>query len=412
MLDPELDLDILRLFQSHEYYMRYNYNIDRNNLARETTTILQGYDSYYKQHSDNIVFSTFVPYFFNTLHANWMNDDIVYYKHIFSRLTNIKVPDLKPTLVKLQQEELWSQIETAKNNAFDVIKMRDLLSSYIDKEQDDEHDYVCNDDSFLFANSERSEGIRFRLKKLNEILNPLIKGDFGAIFAYTNTGKTLFMISELAHMAQQIKGDGKVLYFNNEGSEDRLLRAIWCSVLQAPFDMIKKHKERAVKAFTKKMHGDKERILLFDTYGKDTSYIEHQCTKYNPKLIIIDQLDNLLSARAKESCKAYGSLYEWARNLSKKYCPVLGATQASGAVTWTDKDGNQVYKKYLEQSDMYDSRVAKQGAMEFCIGLSIDPLFPNKRYISVPRSKLPGKWHEGIRNFDCNMNRNTYTLEN
>lgn len=407
-MHPDLDLTILRIMQKKEYFNSYMNLVDQSMLSKEAKTILNGYNKYYSSNKiDRIDLAKFSPYFLFTLHPNWSTADHEYYKLIFSKLCTLTLDDISTVLERLKSEQLRIKIEQlAQKNDFQAIV--ELIQSRPVELTTEAAEFTLDN---ILVDSERTSGVRFRLSRLNQILNPLLPGDFGCVFGYTNTGKSFFLISESSFIATNLEADKKVLYFTNEGSPQRIKNAIFIAAIGKPLAELSVNKEAAFKEYVQVMHGDKDRIMVFDAYGKDMSWIENECAKHNPGLIVIDQMDNIISDKAKENITSYGSLYERARQLSTKYCPVLGATQASANALVRDKDGNTHQRRYLDQSDMYNSKVMKQGAMEFCIGIGQDTEFPHLRYISVPRSKLPGTWHDGDRTFECGFSRQIYRLE-
>ena len=64
----------------------------------------------------------------------------------------------------------------------------------------------------LYQSQVATQGLRWRLKWLNQSLGSLRKGDFGFIFARPETGKTTFLASEVTQMIQQTEGN--IVWFN------------------------------------------------------------------------------------------------------------------------------------------------------------------------------------------------------
>lgn len=58
----------------------------------------------------------------------------------------------------------------------------------------------------------RTGGLRWRLRQLDASLGGLQRGDFGFIFARSETGKTTFLVSEISHFATQT--EAPVIWFN------------------------------------------------------------------------------------------------------------------------------------------------------------------------------------------------------
>lgn len=209
---------------------------------------------------------------------------------------------------------------------------------------------------------------------------------------YTITHNTKFLVSEVAHMAQQIT-DGSVLWFNNEGPEDRIQSQLLCAVLDRNEDIIKENLELAQQRYAEKMNGDVDRIKIFDAVGYNPAMIREKAEKYNAKLIVIDMLDHLVlpgGSKTQEVIRLK-NLYRDIRDISKDFCPVLGSSQCDGTVTWTDRTtGDAKFQHYIGMHQLDFSRSAKQAAAEFIITIGRDPEYPMTRYIHVPKNKLSG----------------------
>jgi len=101
------------------------------------------------------------------------------------------------------------------------------------------------------------------------------------------TDKIQFAISEAVHMAQQLK-EGRVLWFNNEEYDDRVLRKLWSCTLKAPWSRVASSPEKAEAAYLRKMNNDLERIKLFDVRGLTMSKLKHICAREDAKLALLN----------------------------------------------------------------------------------------------------------------------------
>ena len=75
------------------------------------------------------------------------------------------------------------------------------------------------------------------------------------------------------------------------------------------------------------------------------------------------------------------AIYQWARELAKVYCPVIGICQAGGTA-----EG----KKYLDMNDVDSSHTAKQGECDWIIGIGKTNREGEEftRYLSICKNKL------------------------
>ena len=250
------------------------------------------------------------------------------------------------------------------------------------EEQDagvDGPEFVSDDLEALYTSVITVPGIRWPLPCLNEAVGPLRKGNFVVVFARPETGKTTFMAQFATNAVAQV--DRPILWFNNEqaGGEVKL------RFYQAMFGVTTKEL-MADRAKYHALYKEKTKDLLF-LYDSDILYretIETLCKEYNPSLVIIDQLDKI-EGGPKEDRRdlVLGNTYVWARSLAKRYCPVVGVSQASDS-------GENV--KYLTYSHLADSRTAKPAEADLIlgIGLSRDDDFQLYRYLNISKNKLLG----------------------
>ena len=168
-------------------------------------------------------------------------------------------------------------------------------------------------------------GLSWRLDCLNEMLGPLRKGDFGFIFARPESGKTTLLADSVSHMAES--ASGPILWFNNEEQGEKvLIRCIQACLgitTQELFVDYKKHRDKYREITKEKLH-------IFDAASIHTRDVERLCSRYNPSLIIFDQIDKLKGFKEKDERKdlELKELYQWARELAKKFGPVIGVCQA------------------------------------------------------------------------------------
>jgi replicative DNA helicase len=240
-------------------------------------------------------------------------------------------------------------------------------------------EFVSDDLEALYTTVIAVGGIHWPLPCLNESIGPLRKGNFVVVFARPETGKTTFMAQFATNAVSQV--DRPILWFNNEqaGGEVKL------RFYQAMFGVTTKEL-MADRAKYHALYKEKTKDLLF-LYDSDILFretIETLCKEYNPSLVIIDQLDKI-EGGPKEDRRdlVLGNTYVWARSLAKRYCPVVGISQASDS-------GEGV--KYLTYSHLADSRTAKPAEADVIlgIGLSRDDDFQLYRYFNISKNKLLG----------------------
>jgi len=232
----------------------------------------------------------------------------------------------------------------------------------------------------LVAEEKLMPGLKWRLNCLNVSLGPLRKGVLGHIFARVETGKSAMWISEVAHMLPQLAPDQTcVICFNEEGGRDIIYR-LYSAVLGKTYNQLIANPAQAEKDFYAK-GGNK--VVFIDRPVLYRTEMERVFSKYNPGLIIIDNLDKVKGFEADRNDLILAAIYKWARTMAKTYAPVLSVGQA-------DVSANNT--KWLSEAQMADSKTGKPAELDFIIGIGRMDVEGQEwvRYISVPKNKLRG----------------------
>ena len=394
------EITLLKLFfNSHNTFSCYGSFVKYDALQDEIKTILQDIDLYYDEfEEDYIDLERFPLWFHQVRHPDLNETKHKIYKRIFKMLSEEVVDNdsisVKKVINHFKQEAAKEKLVEllSKPGMHTGTLKREIQEYEASVETLEEDDYEENNFHNIFVTKRRSSGLSWRLDCLNKSIGPLINGDFGYVAGYVDTGKSKFLISEVAFMAQQIK-DGSVLWFNNEGPEDRVQQQLWCAMLETDLESIIENEEYAKEKYTEKLNGDINRIKIFDAVGYTPDIIREKAEKHNAKLIVIDMLDHIQmpGGNKLQEVIRLKNLYRDIRDISKDYCPVLGSSQCDGSVTWTDREtGEAKFQHYIGMHQLDFSRSAKQGAAEFIITIGRDPIYPLTRYIHVPKNKLEG----------------------
>lgn len=245
----------------------------------------------------------------------------------------------------------------------------------------DEIEYVTDDLHTILRDTVQSKGLRWRLSSLNRSLGSLRKGNFGFVFARPETGKTTFLASEVTHMSGQLSKDsGPILWFNNEEMGEVVKGALYQAALGCTTTHLEKATDRAIEKYLEVTHG---KIKLFDSASVHKGQVEAICQRESPSLILFDQIDKIKGFKADREDLAMGAIYQWARELAKTYCPVIGVCQA---------DGTAEGEKWLHMGHVANAKTAKQAEADFILGIgkTHEQGFEFIRYINVSKNKLSG----------------------
>lgn len=224
----------------------------------------------------------------------------------------------------------------------------------------------------------QTPGLRWRVDWLNKSLGSLRKGDFGFIFARPETGKTTFLASEVTHMVQQTQGE--ILWFNNEEQGSKVALRCYQATLglttESLFDDIDHNQEKYIT-----LTDNRIKIYDFDDSSR-ASRIDAILKESTPALIIFDQIDKIKGFKADRNDLELKAIYQWAREIAKKYAPVIAVSQASG-----EAEG----KLWLTMEMVDSSKTAKQGEADWILGIGKEQDNTSRsRYFNICKNKLLG----------------------
>lgn len=260
-----------------------------------------------------------------------------------------------------------------------VDKLKELCNNVPSLEEEiHEGEWVSDDiDEILAGVDRRTGGLRWRLRSLDQAIGGLRKGDFGFIFARPETGKTTFLASEISGFASQTKEP--VIWMNNEEAAFKVKGRMIQGALGWTTDQLVSQKRNVMQEFNKK-HSQFHLKDLGFMHKRDVERIMEQ---YKPALLVFDQIDKVKGFKADRDDLLLGSIYQWARELAKEYCPIIGVCQAAATAE---------NKKWLTSDDIAKSKTEKFAEGDFVIGIgkTHDVGYENIRYLNVIKNKLTG----------------------
>jgi hypothetical protein len=241
-----------------------------------------------------------------------------------------------------------------------------------------ENEFITSDFETLKGHSVNSPGFRWRLGSLNKTLGSLRKGNFGFIFARPEVGKTAFLLSEGTYFAEQ--SDGPIIWFDNEEEGHGIQRRIISCTLGIPTGKLWNESD----AFQRwKSSGVGEKLRLYSNATIDRRSVERLCQSFSPRAIFFNNIDKIHGFDADRHDLKLKDIYQWSRELSKEYGPVIGVSQAGGTA-----EG----KKFLQMDDVDSSHTAKQGEADWILGIGMSHEQGKElyRYFHLCKNKLEG----------------------
>ena len=395
-----MDYDVLYLCaQSKENLAKYRRYIKPHVVAKETNTILDGMDKYYKTFPGVIDFSweSFSAFLIADQSKRLTDDAIVKLRMMLTKAKTF-VPhhaheEVVKTLIELDYLALiMDECEKVKEGSSDLEHVHIIATNalrdverYIEKDE-----LFVSADLSVIADRISSSGYEWRLDVLNRSLGPLRTGNFIIVAARVEVGKTTFLASEVSYLAQQLPKDRPVVWVNNEEESSVVFFRIVQAAIGKESKTIIADSKTAMEEYTALMGGNKDKIRV----TKDLNNVRDLETLFrevNPGLIIFDQLDKVdgfNKGEEREDLKL-GKIYKWARELARNYGPVIAASQLSASVVDL-KD-----PPFIGMDALRGSKTDKPGEADvvITIGKYKDPKSPEEemiRTINVPKNKLPG----------------------
>ncbi len=386
----DIYLSIIKTFLDKGIYSNYKEYIDILFLRQNYPEVLKVFHTLEELHKLGIE-SPSVGDLEVCFYTSYPKADKAIFDPLFGRIrgSEINPKSISSYLSTLEQKVSASKLafkllEYSEGRVSEGLDITTLVGNFNEKlkskenELTEETTFIDDDIEVLYNNAVALPGLNWRLKSLRRSLGPLRKGDMGFIFARPETGKTTFLASEVSHMAGQ--GDDRpVLFFNNEEQGDKVLLRCYEACLGAPLEQIIANKERARKVFYERT---KRCIKIRDDAGISRKAIEQLCRQYKPKLIVVDQLDKVKGFAADREDLLLGAIYQWSRELSKEFAPLIGVSQSDGS-------GEGI--KYLTMGNVANAKTAKQAEADWILGIGVsytDP--PNVRGLSICKNKLIG----------------------
>ena len=225
-------------------------------------------------------------------------------------------------------------------------------------------------------------GIPFCNTRPNQDIRGMREGQLGLIYAYVGTGKTSYGVSNLCSVAKylhinQINRPG--IYCGNEEDIRRVsLRTIQCMTNWNNLE-IERNKKLVPGILAQNGFGK----LKFIDHVTTMSIFEKILAKHNPRVVFIDQGSNVkVGGTKKGGVDALEEVFTTFRDLSKRYkCTIISMIQG----------GDECFdKKYPTLKDIYGSKSAIQGTLDWAISLgrnTTDSNYAMLRYFNITKNK-------------------------
>jgi len=305
---------------------------------------------------------------------------------LFKELSSLKESPSVIELLNTQLERAYAHqlglvsFEVAQGIK-DISSLKETIDSFdsLYKGVEDSSKFITSSLPTLLNSALRTKGLRWRMDWLNKAIGSLRKGDFTILFSRSEVGKTTFLASEATHMLDQTDRD--ILWFNNEQQGEVVMLRCY----QAYFGLTVQELLRDQDVLNKEWeYRVGNRLKLYDDAGIRKQDVESILKQTKPALILFDQIDKITGFKREDRKDLeLTQVYQWARELAKQYCPVIGVCQAN-----SEAEG----KKWLTKSMCANSRTGKAGEADLMIGIGVsnEDGLSSLRYINLCKNKLFG----------------------
>jgi hypothetical protein len=213
------DIAIVKLFLKKENYVKYTHTVATIKTEVEITKLLIAIGLYYEKydHHEYIAIDELREFFYLVNPSERNNPN---YGRIFEEIGSIEISDsLAASLVTqyLEKDAASKIIEllapVLNGDTSDVIlSVSECIQEYRDKARlVDEEDslYIEHDASDILDLLDRSDGLHWSVRCLDDNLWPLPGGTLGHVFARVEAGKTAFCTDTIGAWLNQVEGDEK-----------------------------------------------------------------------------------------------------------------------------------------------------------------------------------------------------------
>lgn len=386
-----MSLDLLSVMANRNYYNRFSKFIKGDTLPKETKQILQDLKDYYEDHpeEEEIDWARFSEWVVLVKHPTWNQDKLELFSNIFIKLEEHEETCVAESIIEkyIKQEYAAHVADIALRGAEgEVIDFSDIESKISEMNIElglatEEDDYIIASDLEAIVEELETGGLKWRMKFLNKAIGDLLPERFVCVAARPGTGKTTFLASEASYMAEQLPDDRPVLWINNEESGQAVFLRVVQAALQTEEALIKASPKAALSDY-EKVVGHKDKIIIVNKADASINDIEQYCKKYNPGLIIIDQLYKVhgYEKSSGNDTARLGAIFRWGREIAKKYAPVITVHQLK-----TEAD----FVEYPSLAMLYLSGTIIQGEVDtqIMIGCNNKPGQEKLRFVGITKSK-------------------------
>ena len=299
-------------------------------------------------------------------------------KNIYKVDTSNKLTELKINQLKLK--DYASQIAQACIPAISGESFDDILDNVetlvsdakialdISSNTQDDGNPFQRDSLEHLLETQKGDGLTWRIDCLNQDIGSLPGGTLGHFFARPEAGKTSWLHSEMAHFCNQFNQRGlgeTVLWFNNEENKKKIDLRWFSAVTGLTKYEIANNPAHAKQLFDKSggnLMGIVDRAVLH------LEEIEAIMKKHQPRIAVIDIGDKCVFKginSTSNSAERLKAIYDRIREISKR-CNTIWKVDT---LTTAQADAQAENSKWLYQTNLDGGKTGKAGAFDYIIGM-------------------------------------------
>ena len=371
-------------------------------LDEKTQIILADFGKFFREFPDvsAIEFEPFWLWFKSFAHPKLTTEAKALYEGILQKTQEPVPPELEAGLMeRLVAADTASQLVSMveRFNEGEEMNLGAELRSAVERFELDTNrkvktPWVQDDISDLLAEDENDSGFKWRIDALNMSMRPLRSGDFLIIAARPDVGKTTFGTDQFTHFASQVDevypGEMRsILWFNNEGPGNRIVKRAYQSALNATVSDLMRHSNDGSirQRYMDATGGRPDTLRVFDIHDFWNHEVEDIVRQFPPAMLVFDMIDNIrfggaVNNNGQRTDQLLEAMHQWARVMGVKHdCPVIAMSQISA-----DGEGMQ----FPTLSMLKDSRTGKQGAADAILTIGYQPDYQDTRYLGLTKNKL------------------------
>lgn len=385
---------LLKILEEKKSFYRYRPFIKDHTVTKEVLGILKGMDEYFDANPsiDSIPWDMFITWYkLVKVGGSASKDKHEILDKIFEHVEEeLEDEDVAPVIESFLEKDYATQMADICLRVADgddsksVYDIEPLLKAFKEEscavENGDQ--YVVTGDLEELIVSSGKNIADWRLEELNLSIGPLREEGFIVFAAAPDAGKTTMLASEVSFIAEQLPEEQEIIWFNNEEGGKKVRRRILQALIGWTNEQMEDDPVGAVKEIKAKI-GNPDRIVVYNRKLMTTHEIEQFLEHRNPGLIVFDQLWKVQGFERStfSEAQAISKIFNWGRWVASEYAPVITVHQA---------DATAQGEQYIEQHQLYMSKVAVQGEMDAIITLGrvYDPAYMYTRFLNIAKNKF------------------------